>query len=34
MHLKMSDGSLLFVREFGHGQPVLVLSGLGMTSQQ
>ena len=34
MYLKMSDGSLLFVREFGQGQPVLVLSGLGMTSYQ
>ena len=30
----MSDGEALFVREYGQGQPVLVLSGLGMVSWQ
>ncbi|KJV45008.1 peroxidase [Acinetobacter indicus] len=30
----MPDGEGLFVREFGQGQPVLVLSGLGMHSWQ
>ena len=30
----MSDGEQLFVREYGQGQPVLVLSGLGMLSWQ
>lgn len=30
----MPDGELLFVREFGQGKPVLVLSGLGMQSWQ
>ncbi|WP_407303355.1 alpha/beta fold hydrolase [Acinetobacter sp.] len=33
-HYRMSDGEQLFVREFGQGQPVLVLSGLGMQSWQ
>ncbi|OTG76514.1 alpha/beta hydrolase [Acinetobacter sp. ANC 4169] len=31
-HYFMPDQQQLFVREFGHGQPVLVLSGLGMQS--
>ena len=30
----MPDGESLFVREYGQGQPVLVLSGLGMLSWQ
>lgn len=30
----MPDGEALFVREYGQGQPVLVLSGLGMLSWQ
>jgi pimeloyl-ACP methyl ester carboxylesterase len=30
----MPDGEQLFVREFGQGHPVLVLSGLGMQSWQ
>lgn len=30
----MSDGESLFVREIGQGEPVLVLSGLGMQSWQ
>ena len=30
----MPDGELLFVREIGQGEPVLVLSGLGMQSWQ
>ena len=30
----MPDGETLFVREYGQGQPVLVLSGLGMLSWQ
>jgi pimeloyl-ACP methyl ester carboxylesterase len=30
----MPDGEQLFVREFGQGKPVLVLSGLGMQSWQ
>ena len=34
MYLNMPDHSPLFVRRFGQGQPVLVLSGLGMTSNQ
>ncbi|WP_313034333.1 alpha/beta hydrolase [Acinetobacter sp.] len=33
-HYPMPDGEKLFVREFGQGQPVLVLSGLGMLSWQ
>ncbi len=33
-HYRMPDGEQLFVREFGQGQPVLVLSGLGMQSWQ
>ncbi len=33
-HYRMSDGENLFVREYGTGQPVLVLSGLGMQSWQ
>ncbi|TCB50789.1 alpha/beta hydrolase [Acinetobacter sp. ANC 4779] len=33
-HYCMPDGEQLFVREFGQGQPVLVLSGLGMQSWQ
>lgn len=31
---RMLDGEYLFVREFGQGHPVLVLSGLGMQSWQ
>ena len=31
---RMPDGESLFVREYGQGQPVLVLSGLGMLSWQ
>ncbi len=31
---RMPDGEQLFVREYGQGQPVLVLSGLGMLSWQ
>ncbi|WP_343596703.1 alpha/beta hydrolase [Acinetobacter sp.] len=31
---RMSDGQSLFVREIGKGQPVLILSGLGMKSWQ
>lgn len=30
----MQDNEQLYVREFGHGQPVFVLSGLGMQSWQ
>lgn len=30
----MQDNEKLYVREFGQGQPVLVLSGLGMQSWQ
>jgi len=30
----MPDGENLFVREIGQGEPVLVLSGLGMHSWQ
>ena len=30
----MPDGEQLFVREIGQGEPVLVLSGLGMHSWQ
>lgn len=30
----MPDGEQLYVREYGQGQPVLVLSGLGMQSWQ
>ncbi len=30
----MHDGEALFVREFGQGEPVVVLSGLGMHSWQ
>ncbi len=33
-HYRMPDGEKLFVREFGQGRPVLVLSGLGMLSWQ
>lgn len=33
-HYTMPDGELLFVREIGQGEPVLVLSGLGMQSWQ
>ena len=33
-HYCMPDGEQLFVREFGQGKPVLVLSGLGMQSWQ
>ncbi|TCH60726.1 alpha/beta hydrolase [Acinetobacter sp. ANC 4862] len=33
-HYRMPDGEQLFVREFGQGKPVLVLSGLGMQSWQ
>ena len=33
-HYCMPDGEQLFVREFGQGNPVLVLSGLGMQSWQ
>lgn len=33
-HYRMPDGEQLFVREYGQGQPVLVLSGLGMQSWQ
>ncbi|MFD1437368.1 alpha/beta fold hydrolase [Acinetobacter terrae] len=33
-HYRMPDGEQLFVREFGQGHPVLVLSGLGMQSWQ
>lgn len=31
---RMPDGEQLFLREYGRGQPVLVLSGLGMLSWQ
>ncbi|MEG2359308.1 alpha/beta fold hydrolase [Acinetobacter sp.] len=31
---RMPDGEQLYVREYGQGQPVLVLSGLGMQSWQ
>ena len=31
---RMPDGEALFVREFGQGEPVVVLSGLGMHSWQ
>ena len=33
-HYQMPDGEQLFVREYGQGKPVLVLSGLGMQSWQ
>ena len=33
-HYLMPDGEKLYVREFGQGTPVLVLSGLGMQSWQ
>ncbi|WP_312050878.1 alpha/beta fold hydrolase [Acinetobacter schindleri] len=33
-YYKMPDGEMLFVREYGQGQPVVVLSGLGMLSWQ
>lgn len=33
-YYQMPDGEQLFVREYGQGQPVLVLSGLGMLSWQ
>lgn len=33
-HYTMPDGAQLFVREYGQGEPVLVLSGLGMQSWQ
>ena len=33
-HYQMPDGEQLYVREYGQGQPVLVLSGLGMQSWQ
>lgn len=33
-HYTMPDGEKLFVREIGQGEPVLVLSGLGMQSWQ
>lgn len=33
-HYLMPDNEQLFVREFGQGQPVLVMSGLGMQSWQ
>lgn len=33
-HYTMPDGAQLFVREYGQGHPVLVLSGLGMQSWQ
>lgn len=33
-HYLMPDGERLYVREFGQGEPVLVLSGLGMQSWQ
>lgn len=33
-HYTMPDGEKLFVREIGQGEPVLVLSGLGMHSWQ
>lgn len=33
-HYTMPDGEKLYVREFGQGEPVLVLSGLGMQSWQ
>ena len=33
-HFKMPDGEQLFVRIIGRGEPVLVLSGLGMQSWQ
>lgn len=33
-HYLMPDGEQLYVREYGQGQPVLVLSGLGMQSWQ
>ena len=31
---RMPDGENLYVRRIGRGQPVLVLSGLGMQSWQ
>ena len=31
-HYLIPDGEKLYVREFGQGTPVLVLSGLGMQS--
>ena len=34
MRINLADGEVLSVREYGQGQPVLVLSGLGMSSQQ
>ena len=33
-HYLMPDGEKLYIREFGQGTPVLVLSGLGMQSWQ
>ncbi len=33
-YYRMTDGESLYVREIGQGQPVLVLSGLGMQSWQ
>lgn len=33
-HMIMPDGQALYVRQFGRGQPVLILSGLGMHSWQ
>ena len=33
-HYSMPDQERLYVREIGHGAPVLVLSGLGMSSWQ
>lgn len=33
-HYQMPDGEQLYVREIGQGEPVLVLSGLGMQSWQ
>lgn len=33
-YYRMPDGEQLYVREYGQGQPVLVLSGLGMQSWQ
>ncbi len=34
MQINLADGETLSVREYGQGQPVLVLSGLGMSSVQ
>ena len=33
-HYTMPDGEQLYVREYGQGEPILVLSGLGMQSWQ